>query len=559
MAAKKKITAGRSSAAKSESDVKPKAKGGAKRSGVGEQSAGQDAAAPKQQPPPIVPHEPDLPVVGLGASAGGLEALKVFFQSMPADSGLAFVVVQHLDPVHQSRMTELLSGYTDMGVFEIKHRMQVVPNCVYVIPPNRYVAISDGILHLSIPSKRAGIRMPIDFFFRSLAEDRHRRGICIVLSGTGSDGVLGVRAVRGAGGMAVAQDPTTAQYGDMPQNAIATGLVDYCLPVEDMPDALVNYVSQSYSVAIEGEAPLGDATTNHLETILTLLATRTNRDFRYYKKSTILRRIARRMGLNRIAEASEYIRYLLANADEVTELSKDFLIGVTGFFREPEAFEELRARVIAPLVAGKQFEEAVRIWVPGCASGEEPYSITMLLMEVLGESGKSCPLQVFATDIDTDALEVARAGIYPESIASDVPESHLKRFFRKEGQTYVVNKAVREAVVFAQQNLIMDPPFSKLDLISCRNLLIYLEAEMQRKVVSLFNFSLNAHGHLFMGKSEGVGGRTDLFTTVSKKWRIYKQLKRGRGGPVDLPALAQAHVNVPDAGAAHRHAPQVDR
>jgi two-component system CheB/CheR fusion protein len=465
-----------------------------------------------------------FPIVGIGASAGGLEALKEFFTAMPADNGMAFVVIQHLDPSHVSHMSELLAKFTDMRVVQAEDQMALDANSVYTIPPNKFLGLAEGRLHLTEPVRRDGMRMPINFFFRSLAEDHRERAICVLLSGSGSDGTLGVREIRGAGGMIMAQDPETAQFDSMSRSAIATGLVDYVLPVADMPAALIKYVQQSYvKVADKAES---EERTNGLNAIVSLLAEKAQSDFHPYKKTTLLRRIERRMGLNQIDSVSDYLALLRQDPDEVARLARDMLISVSSFFRDAEAFVELREKVIAPLIAEKNNNNPVRAWVAGCATGEEPYSIAMLLLEELGAARKNCSIQVFASDIDPEAVRFAREGLYPESIAADVSEERLKCFFAKTDNSYQVIKQLREAVIFSVQNLITEPPFSRLDLVSCRNVLIYLEPEIQRRIITLFSFALRPGGYLFLGKSDGIAGQHELFAAHSPQWRIYRSQGR---------------------------------
>ena len=479
-----------------------------------------------------------IPVVGMGGSAGSLEVFKTFFTSMPANCGAAFVVIQHLAPTHESLLAEILSQQTRMKVVQAHDAMPIEPNCVYVIPPNQYLELREGVLYLAEPVSHDGIRMPIDFFFRSLAEDRQERAICILFSGAGSDGTLGVRAIRGAGGLAIAQDPATAQFDDMPKNAITTGFVDFILSPDRIPEALLNYLRHPY---VRGGEPtavlLAEGKSGGLEDILSLVQEKKGSDFRCYKKNTIVRRIERRMGLHRISDLARYYDLLRRDSDEVNQLFKDLLINVTSFFRDADAFEELRQKAVVPLVRAQQTDEPLRVWVPGCATGEEAYSLAMLLMEEVTAAGKNCPVQIFATDIDEVELEFARQGIYPESIAVDVAPERLSRFFIRHDKGYRVIEPVRKSVVFAVQNLITDPPFSKMDLVSCRNLLIYLDAETQAKLMPLFNFTLNPDGYLFLGKSEGVGGNDGLFDVVSKKARLFRRLIPARPITLDSPLV----------------------
>lgn len=467
---------------------------------------------------------PDFPVVGIGASAGGLEALKQFFTAMPPDTGLAFVLVQHLDPDHESLMADLLAKYTAMPVNQAVDGLAVEPDHVYVIPPKHYLSISGGVLHLSPPTERRGMRMPIDHFLRSLAEDCAEKAICVILSGTGSDGSLGLREIKGHGGMTIVQEPSTAQYDGMPHSALATGLADCRLAVEAMPEAMMRYVHHSYA---RGEIPAGameDDPSDELGAIIAVVRARTGHDFRHYKKGTLSRRIARRMSLATIENLQEYLELLRSTEDEVHKLVRDLLISVTSFFREPQAFETLVSVVVPTLVERADPDNPIRIWIPGCASGEEAYSLAMVMLDGIRRSGKQVGLQIFATDIDVEALDIARVGVYPVSAIAELPAEYQRQFFSREGDNVTVNKSVRETVVIAAQNLISDPPFSRLDFISCRNLLIYLDIAVQTRIIRLFHFALRDGGYLFLGNSETIGQRTDMFRTVSKKWRIYRRL-----------------------------------
>jgi two-component system CheB/CheR fusion protein len=423
-----------------------------------------------------------LPVVGIGASAGGLDAFKKLFSAMPPDSGVAFVLIPHLDPTHESLMAELLARQTTMPVVEAEEGMRVEANRVYVIPPNKYMTISGGVLRLTGPVGRRGFQTPIDLFLRSLADDQQERAICIILSGTGAHGALGLKAVKAAGGMTMVQDPKSAEYDHMPTSAVATGLADFILPPDKMGEALVKYVQHFYVNGGELSQETIEAP-DHMPQILALLRTRTKYDFSCYRKKMLMRRVDRRMGLNQIDNVHQYLDLLRHDAQEIKRLARDLLISVTSFFRDPKAFLALESQALRGLVQSKEPDAPIRVWVPGCATGEEPYSIIILLMEQLEVEHKNCPIQVFATDLDEEALDVARTGIYPESIAADVSPERLARFFvRSDELTFQVNKVVREAAVFAAQNPINDPPFSKLDLVSCRNLLIYLEPDVQKKV-----------------------------------------------------------------------------
>ncbi|MGH8478368.1 MAG: chemotaxis protein CheB [Gammaproteobacteria bacterium] len=478
-------------------------------------------------------------MVAIGASAGGLEALKRFFSAMPARSGLGFVVIPHLDPTHVSHLPELLRRHTPMEVEQAHDGAPVQAEHVHIIPPNALLTIKGGVLHLGAAVARPGIPRPIDGFLRSLAEYQQERAICIIFSGTGSDGTLGLKAIKAEGGLVMVQSPDTAEHDGMPRSAIATGLVDYVLPVEQMPAALLEYVEHAHLRGAPIPVP-ADPRHDPLHTILALLCAREGHDFRCYKKAMLLRRIQRRMGLNRIAAIGDYGQYLGDTPAELKALAKDLLIGVTEFFREPEAWAVLEAEVIPALVAAKHPEAPLRVWVTGCATGEEAYSLGMLLLERVASSERNGKLQIFATDIDRHALEIARVGSYPEGMASSLAPERLTRFFTKSDHSYRVKKELREAVVFAPQNLITDAPFSRLDLIICRNLLIYLEPELQQKVIALFHFALNHNGYLFLGKSETVGRQPSLFEPLSKKWRIYRRSGPVRHRPVDFPLLPEA-------------------
>ncbi len=477
-----------------------------------------------------------FPVVGIGASAGGLDAFKTFFSAMPDESGMAFVLIQHLDPTHESLMTELLARYTLMTVVQAEDKVPLECNRVYIIPPNKYLTLQKGVLRLTKPVERRGLRMPIDYFFRSLADDQQEKAIGIILSGTGTDGTLGMKFIKEQGGMVMVQAPNTAQYDGMPCSAIVTNLVDYNLPVEQMPDELLKYVRHSYIYSQKPPA-LSETMPEPLNQILSVLQTRSGYDFHYYKKTTLMRRIERRMGLNQIEHIADYVAYLHTNPAELICLSKDMLISVTRFFRDSEAFHELEENILPQLLQDREPNTPLRIWVPGCATGEEAYSIAMLLIEQL--SGTICygHLQIFATDLDEKSLQFARTGIYPESIATEVPAKRLQHFFIKKEQSYQVKKQLRESVVFAVQNLINDPPFSKLDLISCRNLLIYLKPEVQKKLISLFHFALQEGGYLFLGSSETINQRPDLFEIISKKWRIFQRIGNNQQRPMDFPII----------------------
>ncbi|OYW39279.1 MAG: chemotaxis protein CheR [Hydrogenophilales bacterium 12-61-10] len=502
----------------------------------------------------------DFPIVGIGASAGGLAAFEAFFSAMPAevDPGMAFVLVQHLAPDHKSMLTDLIQRYTRMRVFEVEDGMEVRPNCTYIIPPNRDMACLNGTLQLLEPSSPRGQRLPIDFFFRSLAQDQHDRAICIVLSGTGSDGTLGLRAIKGEAGMVMAQAPASAEYDGMPRSAIATGLVDYVLTPAEMPAQLMAYAAHAFGRgSLPAVIPIPKAE-NALKKVFILLRAQTGHDFSHYKPSTIHRRIERRMAVQQIETLDAYVKYLQQAPSEVNALFRDFLIGVTNFFRDPEAFKAVEEKIIPKLFAGKPAGAAIRAWSVGCSTGEEAYSLAILLAERQEALKQNFQVQVFATDIDSRAIATARAGLYPASIAADLTPERLARFFTAEsdGNAYRIHKTIRDMLVFSEQDVIKDPPFSRLDLISCRNLLIYLDAELQKKLIPLFHYALNPGGFLFLGTSESVSEYGDVFTVVDRKLKLYQRNEEAHGAPrVTLgrfvpPLATMAEGGVPGAGRA---------
>lgn len=460
-----------------------------------------------------------FPIVGLGASAGGLEAFEQFFRNVPADSGMAFVLVSHLDPSHASILTEILQRITAMPVVEAQDQMPVAPNHVYVIPPNRDMAILHGALQLSIPTVQRGQRMPIDAFLRSLAEDQSEKANGIILSGTGTDGTLGLRAILGAGGITLAQEPTTAKFDGMPVSAIQAGYVTHVLPVEKMPEALLSGIG---TLTLPSPAATPTIALSGINRILLQIRTSTGHDFSLYKKSTITRRIQRRMSQNGLEDTEAYIRYLKEHPSEITSLFKELLINVTNFFRDPEAFVTLKQDILPALLTDKPDNYIFRVWVAGCATGEEAYSIAMVLRELMDENHYQFKVQLYSTDLAEDTITIARAGFYPPNIAQDVTLERLRRFFIKEDGGYRVKKDIREMLVFAIQNVIKDPPFTKLDLLSCRNLMIYLEPELQNRLIPAFHYALKPGGVLFLSPSEGIGNHTELFTTLSRKWKFYR-------------------------------------
>lgn len=488
----------------------------------------------------------EFPIVGIGSSAGGLEAQQTLFRAMPADSGLAFIVAAHLDPTQKSHLSELLGRCTPMPVVQIDGPIKIEPNHVYVIAPDQELTIREGVIQTNRPTAPRGQRHPVDSFFHSLAEDQGERAIAIVLSGTGSNGSLGLRFIKAEGGIVIAQEPETAGFQGMPRSAIGTGLVDLTLPPEKMPEALLNLARHSYlnrpaaSLPAEGEA--GEAAT--LGMVLSLVRVQTGQDFRGYKERTLLRRIHRRMGLHRLEGMSDYVRRLRGDPEELAALARDLTINVTGFFRDPEAWQALDEAVIKPLVEERQSGTAIRVWVPGCSTGEEAYTIAMLVAERAEAARKSFDLRIFATDVAQAVLTSARGGIYPASIEAGVTPERLQRFFKHDDDHYRVKQTLRETITFAPQNVLQDPPFSRLDLVSCRNFLIYLEPELQKRVLALFHFSLREGGHMFLGTAETVHGRDELFDPVSKKWRIFRRSGPTRHDVVDFPLLGSGDLDL---------------
>ena len=475
-----------------------------------------------------------FPIVAIGASAGGLEAFEGFFAKMPVDSGLAFILIQHLDPTHKSMLPELVARFTEMPVCEIADGMTVVPNHVYVIPPDRDLGILRGTLHLFEPAERRGLRHPIDFFFHSLGLDRGKDAVAMVFSGTGSEGAQGVRDIKGAGGVVLVQEPETAKFDSMPRAAVATGVADLVVPVAKMVEPLLA-LAQGHRPKRLLRPPDSDADpTDYLNKIILLLRTQTGHDLSLYKPNTLARRIKQRMLVHRLEHIGDYVRFLQETSREASALFNEVLIGVTRFFRDPDTFAALKDVVIPALTDQRRPDDEVRVWVPGCSTGEEAVSIALLLHERLAELGQETRVRIFASDIDRRAIAKARAGLYPEAIAKDVPPDLLRRYFSTEGSAYRVSKTIRDSIVFAEHSLFRDPPFSRLDLISCRNLLIYIGSPLQKKAVLLFHYALRPEGYLFLGTSESIGDVPDLFSIVDRKMKIYQ---RKGGAPLRLPSL----------------------
>ena len=497
-------------------------------------AARQETAAP--------PASVSFPIVGIGASAGGLEALEQFLGCVPAGSGMAFVIVQHLDPTHKGIMAELLQRATGMKVVQVKDRTRVRPDRVYVIPPNKDMSILHGVLHLLEPTAPRGLRLPIDFFLRSLAQDRQEQSIGVILSGMGSDGTLGLRAIKEKAGVVLVQEPATAKFDGMPRSAVDAGLADIVAPVTDLPGKILAYLQRTPLTGWT-EVELEKKTQSALEKAVILLRAHTGHDFSLYKRNTLYRRIERRMGIHQITRMTSYIRYLQENTQELDLLFKELLIGVTNFFRDAAAWDQLRTQAIPALLANRSPGHALRAWVPACSTGEEAYSLAIVFKEAIEQAKPkgNFALQIFATDLDRDAIAKARQALFPHNIAADVSRERLTRFFAKEERGCRVCKEIREMVIFAPQNLVMDPPFTKLDILSCRNLLIYLAPEAQKKLIPLFHYSLSPDGILFLGSAETIGSFTELFAPLSGKSRIFRRRESSlQPEPLEFPSSFSA-------------------
>jgi two-component system CheB/CheR fusion protein len=466
---------------------------------------------------------PLFPIAGIGASAGGLEACRRLLTALPTDTGLGFVIVSHLDPDHHSMLASLLSNATKMPVIEVGASVRVAPNHCYVIPPNRNLGIHDGVLHTLDRQLEQGRHLSVDYFLRTLADDIGERSIGIVLSGTASDGTEGLKAVKAAGGITFAQDQASAEHFGMPGSAIEAGCVDFTLSPEEIALELARLARQPYihrRHPHEADALARDD--DLLGKLFLLLRNRTGNDFTHYKRTTVLRRVHRRMAVHKLSRLVDYLHLMQRQPTETDRLFDDLLINVTGFFREPEAFEALHAVAFPRLFGERDARRPVRIWVPGCSTGEEVYSLAIAMLEFLGDGAASAPVQIFATDIDAKAIEQARTGIYTDAVVAELPTGRLRRFFTQATGGWRIIKAIRDLCVFATQNLVKDPPFSKLDLICCRNLMIYLGPVLQERALQVFHYALEPHGFLLLGNSESIGGRADLFYLVDKTHKLYQ-------------------------------------
>jgi two-component system, chemotaxis family, CheB/CheR fusion protein len=491
----------------------------------------------------------DFPVVGIGASAGGLDACRKLVDALPARNGMAFILVQHLDPTHESMMADLLASHTSMTVRQATDGMPVEPDHFYVIPPGTDLSVGDGVLHLSRPLARHGMRLPFDFLLRSLAAVYGARAVCVILSGTGADGSLGLKAVKEKGGLVIAQDPNEAGYDGMPRSAIVTGAVDLVLPVAKIPEALLKHGRETVRKrAPDGSGPRDEAeAADWLPRIIELLRTKTTHDFTLYKPGTLQRRIERRIGMAGIASghAERYLDLLRSDASELDLLAKDLLINVTSFFRDPKVFDFLAEKIIPGLVRNQPPDHPIRIWIAGCSTGEETYSLAMLFREEIVAAKRNVKLQLFASDVDPDAVASAREGLYPEEIEATLSPERLARFFSKEDHSYRVLPELRAAVVFTMQDVLADPPFSRLDLVSCRNLLIYLRPEAQAKIISMFHFALREGGVLLLGNSETIGNLDGRFEVISKSERLYRHVGRSRPGELGFSLNPGTGVRIP--------------
>lgn len=491
-------------------------------------------------------------IAAIGASAGGIEALGELLRALPENTGMAFVLIQHLDPTHHSILTELLAKETAMSVREVSDGMPLRPNHVYVIPPNANMSISGRALHIAPREETRGLHMSIDHFMRSLASEERNRAIGVILSGSGSDGTLGMAEIQAQGGVTFAQDNASAKYDSMPRSAVASGCVDYVLPPKAIARELARIARHPYVAGEPADgADYGTGESIGLNTIFQLLRRSTGVDFTHYRKTTLLRRIQRRMVVHKIDKLDDYVKHVQINPAEIKALYQDMLINVTSFFRNPRVFEALKTEVFPAILKKRSEDLPIRIWTPGCASGEETYSVAIALLECLGDKAHQIPVQFFGTDVSETSITKARSGIYPENIQSDVSAERLRRYFTKAEGGYRISKNIRDMCIFAQHNVLNDPPFSQMDLICCRNVLIYLEPILQNKVISLFHYALRLGGFLMLGTSEGLGTVANLFATEDRAFKIFSkkssvsrqvvsfslnpQPDRGEYGPVRLP------------------------
>jgi len=465
----------------------------------------------------------DFLIVAIGASAGGLEALELFFNNMPVNNNMAFIVIQHLDPTHTGIMPELMQRFTAMKVMQVTDRLKVKPNCVYVIPPNKSMSILKDTLYLFEPLETRGLRLPIDYFFRSLALDRQDKSVGIILSGMGSDGSLGLKAIKEKNGVVLVQEPSSAKFDSMPRSAIESVIVDIVAPANQLPMKLIEFIKFIPKMILDAEVEVKNK--SNIDKIIILLREQSGHDFSMYKKNTLFRRIEKRKGVHQIERIENYVRFLQENPKEVEILFKELLIGVTSFFRDIAVWEKLEVTIFPELLREMPDGAVLRAWVAGCSTGEEAYSLAILFKETV-EKFKNCrniSLQIFASDLDSDAIEIARKGVFAKSIVSDVSPERLNRYFVEESGCFRVTNAIREMVVFAPQNVIKDPPFTKLDILTCRNMLIYIEPELQKKIIALFHYSLNPGGLMVLGTSESLGNMNIGFEEIDARLKLFRR------------------------------------
>lgn len=464
-------------------------------------------------------------VIGIGASAGGPEAINELFDNMPEETHLSFIVIQHLSQDNESLMSELLAKHTEMIVSKAEDGMIVLPDHVYVIPNKKNMTIRNGRLRLINKNPTAVPNTAIDIFFNSLAEEKQEESICIILSGTGTDGTKGANTIKNAGGLVIVQDPGTAKFNGMPNNAIAEGLADYILAPEKMASEILAYSKDGKNSKMPSFIESAQEVDQLISEIIEIINDNTHHDFSYYKRQTITRRIAKRMAYLSIVNLKDYLFYLENNKNEIPILRKEFLIGVTRFFRDEAAFDVVKKQIFPRMLAEKEEKEQLKFWVVACSTGEEAYSLAIIVREFMIENNLDIEVKIFATDVDSDAIDFAAKGKYSKEIKSEVSKERLENFFVENGTGYIINHHIRKLVVFAPHNIIKDPPFSKLDMVSCRNLLIYMKPVLQKRVLSMFHFSLNLGGYLFLGPSENANDLSHVLEDVNKKWNIYKTTK----------------------------------
>jgi two-component system, chemotaxis family, CheB/CheR fusion protein len=480
-------------------------------------------------------------IVGIGASAGGVQALKEFFEHVPKKTGIAYVVILHLSPDHDSRLAEVLQASTEMPVKQVTEKIKVEPDHVYVVPPNQHLTMQDGAIIVSPNTQIEERRAPVDIFFRTLAEEHGTRAVAVILSGTGANGSMGIKRVKERGGAAFVQNPREAEFNEMPRNSIATGLVDEVLNVAELPAKILAYKNSLGKIQISEEAEQRPQDQQQaLREIFTEIRVRTGHDFSNYKRPTLLRRIERRINIHNLPDLPSYVSFMHREGNETTALLKDLLISVTNFFRDKKAFEIIETEILPALLKGKGSDQQLRIWVPGCATGEEAYSLAILCAEATAGLVDGPKIQIFATDIDESAIATAREGLYTLNDVADVSPERLHRYFNKDGDSYRIRRELRETVMFALHNFLKDPPFSHLDLVSCRNVMIYLNHVAQERVAETFHFALNPGGYLFLGSSESVDGATDLYASYNREQHIFQSRQASQRSyliPESVPSL----------------------